>query len=253
MCTPTTMRQLWGLVADVDVRAALPVVSCPTLVIAERESRPGNSEFLAEHIDGAELCLLDGDEHMPIHGTARFEEWMTAIEGFVAGTRIGEIDIDRVLGAVVFVDIVESTRTAARIGDRAWRQLLDRYEDAAGELAGRFGGRVVKSTGDGTLAFFDGPARAVRYTAALNDTTEELGVELRGGVHVGEIELRGDDIGGLAVHVAARVQSKAAPGQVLVSQVVEQLCLGSGLSFEPVGNHELKGVPGTWELRRLTT
>ena len=254
-CTPSTMRKLLGLLRGLDVRSALPLVSCPALVIAERDDRgPGNSIFLAESLADAELCLLDGTCHTPFFGTSNFDDWMNAFDRFISGRAFGEIDVNRVLATVVFTDIVDSTSRAARVGDLAWSHTIDRYEELAGELSTRFGGHVVKSTGDGVLALFDGPARAVRYTAELRVAAhDELDLTTRSGAHVGEVELRGDDIAGLAVHVAARIQAACEAGQILVSDVTERLCLGSGLQFEQAGSHELKGLSGPWDLRSLNT
>ena len=170
------------------------------------------------------------------------EEWLT-------GTR-GTADPDRVLATVLFTDIVESTRQVATLGDRAWRQLLDRHEFAARREIARFRGRAVKSLGDGLLATFDGPARAVRCAAAIGERLRPLGIELRSGLHTGEIELRGDDVAGIAVHIAARVAKTAGSGEVVVSSTVRDLVAGSGLIFEDRGSHALRGLPEPLRLYR---
>jgi class 3 adenylate cyclase len=156
-----------------------------------------------------------------------------------------------VLATVLFTDIVESTSRAAELGDRRWRELLDRHDALVRGALQRHRGREVKTTGDGFLAMFDGPARAVRCAAAIGDGARALGIEVRAGLHCGEVEVRGDDIGGLGVHVAARVMSLAGASEVLVSQTVKDLTIGSGLGFEGRGTHALKGVPGEWALYRL--
>ena len=170
------------------------------------------------------------------------EEWLT-------GTR-GTADPDRVLATVLFTDIVESTRQAAALGDRAWRQVLDRHELASRQEIARFRGRAVKTLGDGLLATFDGPARAVRCAAAIRERVRPLGIELRSGLHTGEIELRGDDVAGIAVHIAARVAETADSGEVVVSSTVRDLVAGSGLVFEDRGSHALRGLPEPLRLYR---
>jgi class 3 adenylate cyclase len=166
---------------------------------------------------------------------------------FLTGTRRAA-DPDRVLATVLFTDIVDSTRTAAELGDARWRELLDRHDATVDGVLGRFGGRAVKSTGDGYLATFDGPARGVRCARAILEESERQGIPVRAGLHAGECELRGDDIGGIAVHIAARVSALAGAGEVLVSRTVRDLVAGSGLEFSPRGAHELKGVPDRWDL-----
>jgi class 3 adenylate cyclase len=155
---------------------------------------------------------------------------------------------DRVLASILFTDIVDSTRRAAELGDRSWRLLLNRHDALSERQVERYGGRLVKTTGDGVLAVFDGPARSVRCARAISDGAQALGLEVRAGVHTGEVELRGDDIAGLGVNIAARVESLAQPGEVLVSRTVTDLVAGSGLDFADRGEHDLKGVPGRWRL-----
>ena len=171
------------------------------------------------------------------------------IESFVKGAPIErDTDADRVLTTVVFTDIVGSTQKAGALGDRRWRDLLDRHDELSRIVVGRFRGVVVKTTGDGLLATFDGPARAVRCAIALGQTLQSLDLEIRAGVHTGEVERRGDDIGGIVVHISQRVNALSAAGQVLVSGTVRDLVIGSGLEFEAKGSRTLKGVPGRWQL-----
>jgi class 3 adenylate cyclase len=169
------------------------------------------------------------------------------IEEFLTGMRSGA-HADRVLATVLFTDIVDSTATSSEFGDRRWRELLDRHDAATRRQITRFRGREIKSTGDGFLATFDGPARAVDCARAIRDAARQLGIEVRSGVHTGEVEQRGDDIGGIGVHIAARVAALAQPGTVWASRTVNDLVVGSGIEFEDRGEHELKGVPGAWRL-----
>jgi class 3 adenylate cyclase len=169
------------------------------------------------------------------------------IEEFLTGTR-HRPQPDRVLATVVFTDIVDSTGHAARLGDARWRSLLDDHDELTRREVERFSGRVVKMTGDGVLATFDGPTRGVRCACAVRDAAGRIGIEIRAGVHTGEVELRGDDVGGLGVHLASRIEARAAPGEVLVSRTVTELVAGSGIDFRDRGEQELRGVPGTWRL-----
>jgi class 3 adenylate cyclase len=169
------------------------------------------------------------------------------IQEFLTGSR-GVAPADRMLATVLFTDIVDSTKQAAELGDHQWRALLDRHDAIARQLIEQFHGRVIKSTGDGVLATFDGPARAVRAASAMRESLRSLKIRIRSGVHTGEVELRGDDIGGMGVHIAQRVQAEARPSEVAVSRTVVDLVAGSGLSFADRGEHELKGVPGTWRI-----
>jgi len=232
----------------VDVRQVLPAIRVPTLVLHRRDDRfvaIEHGRYLATHIPGARLVELAGCDHLFFAGdTAGL---LGEIAEFVTGVR-AVVDVDRVLATVLFTDIVDSTTRAARVGDRAWRDVLDRHDALVRRQVERFRGRAVKSTGDGFLALFDGPARAVRCAAAITAAAEHLGLAVRAGVHTGECELRGDDVAGIAVHTGARVAALAQPGEVLVSSTVRDLVHGSGLTFEPRGSHVLKGVPGEWTL-----
>jgi class 3 adenylate cyclase len=249
--SPGTMRRISRLVGETDVRAVLPSIRVPTLVI----HRPDNVSFdarhahyLEEHIPEARRVELPGADALPIVGDA--DELLDELEEFVTGARRDRVP-DRVLATVMFTDIVDSTRRAAELGDAGWRTLLEAHNKAVrGELA-RWRGREVKATGDGFLATFDGPARAIRSARAISESVGHLGVEIRTGLHTGEIEVMGDDVGGMAVHIGARVGALATAGEVLVSSTVKDLVVGSGLEFADRGEHELKGVPGEWRLFAL--
>ncbi len=188
---------------------------------------------------------MPGDDHLPFAGRA--EEVLDEIEEFLTGIRPNPV-LDRVLVTILFTDIVASTAHMARLGDRQWRESLDLYDGVVQRQLERFRGRQVKTTGDGTLATFDGPARAVECARAVAETVLGLGLDIRAGLHTGEVETRGDDVAGMAVHIAARVSALAGAGEVLVSRTVTDLVAGSGIEFEDRGDHHLKGVPGTWRL-----
>jgi class 3 adenylate cyclase len=246
--SPSTAQALLEANVQIDVRPILPQVQVPTLVI-HRTGEPvvpvANGRYFAEHIPGARLLEQPGNDHLPWLGDA--DGVLEAIEEFVTGSR-HRVDEDRVLATVLFTDIVDSTRRAAEVGDRRWRELLDAHDEIGVREVERFRGRRVKTTGDGMLALFDGPARGVRCAEAILDALGELGVEMRAGLHVGECELRGDDVGGLAVHIGARVVGLAKPSDILVSRTVRDLVAGSGLRFDERGEHELKGVPERWPI-----
>ncbi|HEU4490179.1 MAG TPA: adenylate/guanylate cyclase domain-containing protein [Jiangellales bacterium] len=230
-----------------DVRSLLPAVRVPTVVLHRRDDRDAAYEgarWLAAHVPGARFVELAGADHMLM---AHPDDVVDEIEEFVTGSRPVPM-ADRVLTTVLFTDIVDSTGRAAALGDAAWRRLLDRHDDAVRLQLERFRGQEVVSTGDGFLATFDGPARAVRCGLAVTAAAREVGVEVRAGVHTGEVERRGDNVGGLAVHIGARVAGLAQGGEVLVSQTVTGLVAGSGLCFEDRGRHRLRGVPGEWQL-----
>jgi pimeloyl-ACP methyl ester carboxylesterase len=246
--SPGSARALLDANLQIDVRHILPQVQVPTLVI-HRTDEPvvpvGNAHYAAEHIQDARLLEQPGNDHLPWLGDSN--GMLDAIEQFVTGSR-HHVDEDRVLATVLFTDIVDSTRLAAEGGDRRWRELLDAHDEIGAREVDRFRGRRVKTTGDGMLAVFDGPARGVRCAEAVLDDLTELGLEIRAGLHVGECELRGADVGGLAVHIGARVAGLARPGEILVSRTVRDLVAGSGLRFDERGEHELKGVPDRWQL-----
>jgi class 3 adenylate cyclase len=246
--SPGAAMALMSSYMDIDVRPALPLVHAPTMVLhrtGDRMVPVSLGRYLAEHIDGAHMVELPGTDHF--WWTEDAEEILGEAEEFLTGTR-SALEADRVLASVLFTDIVDSTRRAAELGDREWRLLLNRHDSLAEREVTRYGGRVIKTTGDGVLATFDGPARSVRCAQALNDGAQVLGIVLRAGVHTGEVELRGDDIAGLGVNIASRIESLAQPGEILVSRTVTDLVAGSGLEFDDRGEHDLKGVPGRWQL-----
>ena len=200
-----------------------------------------HGRYLADHINGATLIELPGGDSGTIPTVA------TEVAEFLTGDR-PVVEIERILTTVLFTDIVGSTALAASVGDQRWHSILDAHDQTVREQLKRFRGREINTTGDGFVASFDGPARAIRCAQAISEATEKLGVRLRVGLHTGECEVRGDDLGGLAVHIAARVAALAGPGDVLVSGTVKDLVVGSGIEFIERGEHELKGVPGSWKL-----
>ncbi|HJR19133.1 MAG TPA: adenylate/guanylate cyclase domain-containing protein [Actinomycetota bacterium] len=245
---PTTSGRVfrWGF--DLDVRSVLPTISVPTLVL-QRKSNPffaaGHSRYLAERIPGAKYVELPGEDYVWFAGDQ--DSLLDEVQAFFTGVR-GTADVDRVLSTVLFTDLVSSTERDAELGDRRWREILDRHDAIVRAHVEHFRGRLIKTTGDGVLATFDGPARAIRCAQAISDEVHALGLEIRSGLHTGEVELRGEDIGGIAVAIAARVMAKAGASEVLVSSTVKDLVVGSGLEFDDRGPHELKGVPGEWRL-----
>jgi pimeloyl-ACP methyl ester carboxylesterase len=232
-----------------DVRPILSTISVPTLVVHARED-PGVpvqlGRYLAANVPGARMLEVDGTDHAP---------WMTdpdtilsEVEEFLTGSHAAPSQSHRALRAVLFTDIVASTHHAAATGDERWSAVLRRFGGMTDQLTQRFGGTVVKSTGDGHLATFDGPTQAIRCAEALRTDAETLGIQIRAGIHTGECELLGTDIGGLAVHIAARICGQAGADEILVSRTVRDLVVGSGTGFEDRGSVELRGVPGTWQL-----
>jgi class 3 adenylate cyclase len=247
--SPGTAAKLARMNADVDVRAVLPSIKVPTLVLHRSGDRfidPRHSHYLAEHIPGAQYVELAGEDAITF-GTDS-ESLLDEIEEFLTGARHAA-DADRILATVMFSDVVDSTARAVELGDRRWRDQLESLEAAMGRELARFRGRAVKTMGDGLLATFDGPARAIRCAAAIRDTASaQFGLQVRAGLHTGEIEVIGNDVGGIAVHIGARVGAHAAPGEVLVSGTVKDLVVGSGIRFEDRGEREPRGVPGPWRL-----
>ena len=247
--SPATIALTMPLTADMDVRAVLPTIHVPTLVLHHTDDvlvPPQWGKDIADHISGAKFVELPGCNllHFVEPGwRASFQE----IAEFLTGEQADVAD-DRVLATVLFTDIVNSTRRAAEMGDRDWHVLLDAHDVAVRSQLTRFRGREVNTSGDGFLAMFDGPQRAIRCAMAIRDAVQALGIEVRAGLHTGECEVRGDDIGGIAVHIGARVSALAGPNDVLVSSTLRDLVIGSGLEFEERGTHELKGVPGEWRL-----
>jgi class 3 adenylate cyclase len=246
--SPSAVVALTRMNAAVDIRHVLPVIAVPTLVIHRSEDMIVTVEAgrdLAAKIQGAKYVELPGRDHLWFHGDA--DAILGEVEEFLTGTRAAEI-VDRILATVMFTDIVDSTSKAAALGDRRWRDLLGRHDTLMRLELERHRGREVKTLGDGFLATFDGPARAIRCACSARDAIRGLGVELRAGLHTGECELIGDDVGGIAVNIGARVGSAAGPGEVLVSRTVTDLVAGSGIEFTDRGIHALKGVPGDWQL-----
>jgi class 3 adenylate cyclase len=246
--SPRTMVQTWALAVDIDVRGILSSVSVPVLVL----SRSGDlvvpsdhGRFLASHLPRAEFHLLEGADHLPhLMG----DKALGLIEEFVTGERPDGINVDRTLASVLMTDIVGSTSLATRLGDMEWRRLLDRHDDVTEREITRFKGRVVDRAGDGMLATFDGPARAIACARALRAGVAGLDLQIRAGLHLGEVEVRGERIGGIAVHVAARIMAAAGADEVLVSRTIKDVVAGAGVTFTPRGTHSLKGIDGSWEL-----
>jgi class 3 adenylate cyclase len=260
-----TMRRSWGLFEraaaspgmvaellrsyrEIDVSDVLPTLRVPTLVLHRTEDTAILVEagrLLADGIPEARFAELPGNDHIPWFGDA--DALLEQIEEFLTGSRHAP-EPDRALATVLFTDIAGSTERAAELGDSRWREVLARHQTVVRDQLAAYGGREVKTMGDGFLATFDGPARAIRCAHAVSERSSSEGIEIRAGVHTGECELIGDDVGGMAVHIGARVVAQAAPGEVLVSSTVKDLVVGSGIEFADRGTHELKGVPGEWRL-----
>jgi class 3 adenylate cyclase len=246
--SPSLARALLKGVAATDVRGLLPLVRVPTLVLHRSDEtwlRVEGSRYVAEHIPGAKLIELPGTDHYIWEQNAAAV--VDEIEEFVTGVR-RQRGSQRSVKSLLFTDIVGSTVRAQSLGDERWRRLLDRHEVLVARQIERFDGRFVKSMGDGVLATFDGPARAIRCALAIREAMRGLDLAIRVGIHTGEVELRGGDIGGIAVHIGARVSEQAEPAEVLVSRTVVDLLAGSDFEFTDRGEHELKGVPGAWRL-----
>jgi len=246
--SPAMIRGVVEASKQVDVRAVLPTIAVPTLVLhrtGDSVVPAGLGRYIADHVPGARYVEVPGDDHTAWYGDPA--PILDEIEEFLTGTRRG-VEPDRILATVLFTDIVGSTDRAAELGDSRWRELLDAHDAVVRAELERFGGREVKTTGDGFLSAFDGPAKAIRCAVAINEGVQLLGIEVRVGIHTGECERRGEDLGGLAVHIGARVGAKAAAGEVVVSSTVKELVVGSGIEFEQRGTETLKGVPGEWRL-----
>jgi class 3 adenylate cyclase len=250
--SPAMAAAITEAVFEADVRRMLPLISAPTLVVQRRDDCMIGAEhgrYLADHIPCATYLEVPGADNLYWLGDT--EMLLDEIEEFLTGTRLGP-RTDRVLTTVLFTDIVGSTERIVAVGEQRWRDQLDRHDAAVRRQLVRFGGRQVKTTGDGVLATFDGPGRAVQCASAIRDAADELGLEIRAGVHTGEVDVRGEDIGGLSVHVGARVSAAAGPGEILVSRTVTDLVVGSGIEFVDRGEHDLRGVPGHWRLYAVT-
>ena len=252
--TPASYEVFLRMWFETDVRHVLPSVHVPTAVLYKADDldpwTPEWAAYPADRIPGAVLVAVPGAANVP--WVEEPEPLVSAMEHFLASVREEEVALDRVLATVLFTDVVGSTQTAARLGDARWKELLERHSTTVRGLLARYRGTEVKTMGDGFLATFDGPARAVRCAQGICQAVKPLGLEVRAGCHTGEIELMGSDVGGIAVHIGARVGALAGPSQVLVSSTVKDLVAGSGLMFADRGEHELKGVPGSWHLYAAT-
>ena len=246
--SPQGALDLLSLYEQIDVRDVLPAVAVPTLVMAragDRLTPPAMGRYLAEGIPGARFVEVPGLDH--IVATENPDLIVGEIEEFLTGAR-REREPDRVLATVMFTDIVGSTQRAAELGDRDWRRLVERHDGLVRRAIDRFRGRPIKTLGDGFLATFDGPARGIRCARTLTGQVRDLGIEIRAGLHTGEVEAMNGDVGGMAVNIGARVSALADAGEVLVSGTVRDLVVGSGIEFADRGTHPLKGVPGEWHL-----
>ncbi|MBI4270895.1 MAG: adenylate/guanylate cyclase domain-containing protein [Candidatus Rokubacteria bacterium] len=246
--SPGANRRLMGMNVEIDVRHVLPAVRVPTLVLhndGDRSVPVEYGRYMAERIPGAKYVELRGDDHLPWIGNA--DAILDELEEFLTGVRRGP-EPDRVLATVMFTDIVDATAKAGELGDRRWRDLLDAHHALVREQLAKFRGREIDTAGDGFLAAFDGPARAVRAACSISEGVRALGLAIRAGLHTGECEVMGPKLGGVAVHIGARVAALAGAGEVLVSSTVRDLVAGSGLRFTDRGAHTLKGVPGEWHL-----
>ena len=246
--SPGRSTAMATLVFDVDVRHVLSTIHVPTLVIHRKDFRFFPVElgrYLAEHIAGAKLIEIDGADGFVYLGNA--DAILSEIEEVVTGSRRAQ-DVDRVLATVLLTDMIGSTDMAAQLGDHKWREVLDTHDEIVRGQLDAFRGRLHRATGDGILATFDGPARGLRCAQAIRDRLRAAGIDIRSGLHAGEIELRGDEIGGIAVHIAARIEAEAGLGEILCSSTVKELVTGSDLSFVDRGRKQLKGVPQDWQL-----
>ncbi len=251
--SPRAAALLGRMNTHVDVRDILPVIRVPTLVlhrVGDRDAHIEEARYLAAHIRDARLVELPGDDHLPWMEDP--DRMLDEIQTFLTGVRPVR-EPDRILATVLFTDIVGSTERAAALGDQGWRGLLERHHAAVRRELERYRGREIKTTGDGFLASFDGPARGVRCAAAIRDAVREVGLEIRAGLHTGECEVLGNDLGGVALHIAARVMALAAPGEILVSSTLRDLVSGSRIAFADRGSYVLKGVPGEWNLLAVDT
>jgi class 3 adenylate cyclase len=247
--SPMRVDQLFRMFLETDVRDTLPSIRTPTLVVHRRGDRAVNyraARWLAEQIEGSRYLELEGEDHFPWVGGEE-DDFLDDIEEFLTGVRPGP-PTERVLATVLFTDIVDSTKLAGELGDRRWRQLLEEHQELVRNQLARFAGREIKTTGDGFLATFDGPTRAAECARAIADAMPALGIEVRAGLHAGEVELMGEDVGGIAVHVAARIAGLAEARAVLASRTVRDLASGSGIEFDSRGRHTLKGVAEEWDV-----
>jgi pimeloyl-ACP methyl ester carboxylesterase len=249
--SPGMARAVMRAARAMDARAALPRISAPTLVVHREDSfiPVELGRYVAKEIPGAKLAVFPGNDHLVWVGD--WEPLIDEIEEFLTGAR-HRADPDRALATILFTDIVRSTERAAELGDQRWRALIERHDEITRAELERYGGRAIKTLGDGFLTAFEGPAKAIRCARAICAEVRPLGIELRAGVHTGECELRGDDLAGVAVNVGARIAALAGPTEILASSTVRELVLGSGIEFAERGGHALKGVPGEWRLYAVT-
>jgi class 3 adenylate cyclase len=248
---PGMVKPIFETINRLDIRAVLPAIKVPTLILHRRGDRlidVANARYLAGHIAGARYVELPGDDHIWFAGDA--DALLDEIEEFVTGSR-GAHDPDRVLATVMFTDIVSSTEHAARLGDRRWHDLVSDHDELVSKQISVYRGRTIRSTGDGVFASFDGPARAIRCALSVVDAAGTLDVDIRAGLHTGECELAGNDLAGVTVHIGARIADLAAPSQVLVSGTVRDLVVGSNIAFQYQGVQSLQGVPGEWRLFKV--
>jgi class 3 adenylate cyclase len=237
------------LYIQIDVRDVLPAIHVPTLILHREQDEPGANRYFADHIPGAEYIALPGSEHIPFLGDQ--DSVTREIERFVRAVRDEEAMLDRVLASVLFTDIVGSTERAAALGDRAWSDLAEQHHASVRAMLARYRGQEIDTAGDGFFATFDGPARAVRCAQSIVSAVRPLGIEVRAGIHTGEVQSIAGKAGGMAVVIGARVGAMAGSSEVLATQTVRDLTVGSGLAFEDAGEHELKGVPDRWHLYRV--
>jgi class 3 adenylate cyclase len=246
--SPSGAIDLINLYREIDIRSILPTIGVPTLILhrkGDRVVRVPQARYLAEAIPGARYVELDGEDHLAFAGDQ--DALLDEVEEFLVGSRSGG-EAERALATILFTDIVGSTDMAARLGDRRWRDLLESHDAAVRRELAVHRGREVKTMGDGFLAVFDGPARAIRCAVAIRHDLGKLGIGVRAGIHTGEVELMGEDVGGMAVNIGARVGALGGDGEVLVSSTVRELVVGSGIEFEDRGTHRLKGAPDEWRL-----
>ena len=246
--SPGAALALARMNTEIDIRHVLPAIRVPTLILhraGDLDIDVGGSRYMAERVPNAKYVELSGNDHLP--WVADQDAILDEVEEFLTGTRHAP-EIDRVLATVMFTDIVGSTERAAALGDRRWRDLLESHHTLVRKELERFRGKEMDTAGDGFLATFDGPARAIRCACAIGDAVRQLGIQIRAALHTGECEVIGEKLGGIAVHIGARVAAHAAPGEVLVSSTVKDLVAGSRIQFEDRGAHALKGVPGEWRL-----
>jgi class 3 adenylate cyclase len=239
---------------QIDARPILPTIPVPTLVLKRTADVKGSldeARYITSMIPGAKLVALAGNEQLPFLGDVG--EVLHAVEAFIVGVRSEETDFDRFLASVLFTDVVSSTARAAELGDRAWKALIERHHAIVRAMLTRYRGTEIDTAGDGFFSTFDGPARAVKCAQQIIDSLEPTGLQIRAGVHTGEVQTVDGRIGGLGVVIGARVGALAGPSEILVSQTVKDLVAGSGLRFEDAGEHELKGVPDLWRLYRVTS